>query len=273
MGNVKAAAVARKGSSNGSSPTLYTAAGFTKANKKAIRRLIFAIDGPEKSGKTNFVLTMPEPVAVINTDIGLDGVVQRWQDDKDIWVLDVDVSLQDLKTLTPRDAAQEADKAWRKILKAYRDVLGEAKSVVFDNATECWEILRMARFGKLDQVKPHHYGPVNAEYRDLIRSSYDQGVTNLGLIHKIKDEYTDDKRTGRRVRAGFSDTGFLVQANLSCWRETGKDAAAFPDNFHVDVIDCRQNMEIAGMSLTGADAAFPQLAALVFPDSKPEDWL
>jgi hypothetical protein len=263
----------KAGAAKGKVSNPYVDAGFVRASGATKKRVIFAIDGPEKSGKTNFILTMPEPMAIINIDVGLDGVVQKQQDEKEIWVLDVNVSIQDLKALQPKDAAMEANRAWGRILKAYQSVLGEARSIVFDNATEAWEILRMARFGKLDQVKPHHYGPVNAEYRDLIRSGYDTDRTNVGLVHKIKQEYVDDKSTGRRIRAGFSDTGFLVQVNLSCWRETGKNAAEFPDNFHVDIIDCRQNMEIAGISLTGHDATFPQLASMIFPDTEAQDWL
>ena len=252
---------------------LYTGAGFTRANSQVAKRLIMAVDGPEKSGKSNFALSAPEPVAVINTDIGLDGVVQKWQGDKEIWVMDIDINLQDLKTLTPKDAAAEADKAWKRILKGYRDVLGQARTIVADNATELWEILRMARFGKLDQVKPHHYGPVNAEYRDFIRTAYDQTKTNLILLHKIKDEYVNDNRTGKRIRSGFGDTGFLVQCNVSMWRDATKDAPAYPDNFHMYVTDCRQNMEVAGMDVSGGDINFPTLATLVFPDTKEKDWL
>lgn len=255
------------------STNLYTSAGFSRANSKVAKRLIMAVDGPEKSGKSNIALSAPEPIAVINTDIGLDGVVQKWQEDKEIWVMDVDINLQDLKTLTPKDAAAEADKAWKRVLKAYRDTLGQARTIVADNATELWEILRMARFGKLDQVKPHHYGPVNAEYRDFIRTAYDQTKTNLILLHKIKDEYVNDNRTGKRIRSGFADTGFLVQCNVSMWRDMTKEAPAFPDNFHMTVTDCRQNMEIAGLDFSGSDINFPALAVQVFPDTKEEFWI
>jgi hypothetical protein len=254
---------------------LYTSSGFSRVNRKIAYRLIMATDGPEKSGKTNFAMTMPDPVAIIDTDLGLEGVVDKFQADKELYAISTEVSLQELKELKPEVAAAEAQKVWSRVMKGYLGVLGTARSIVVDNATELWEILRMARFGKLDHVKPHHYAPVNAEYRDFIRLAYDQTTTSLNLIHKIKDEYANDNRTGNKIRAGFSDTGFLVQVNCSCWRAIspkGQPAIPFPDFFHMTVNDCRQNMEIAGMDLSGSDVNFPTLAVQVFPDTKERDW-
>ncbi len=45
----------------------------------------------------------------------------------------------------------------------------EIKSIVIDTASEAWELVRLARFGKLTQVMPQHYGPVNTEFRDMIK--------------------------------------------------------------------------------------------------------
>lgn len=252
----------------------YTDAGFERVNRKTAHRIILAIDGAEKSGKTNFTMTMPDPMCIIDTDIGLEGVVEKYQADKELYAISPGVTiaeLREIKDINKRVA--EAQKAWDRLMKAYHKVLGTARTVVVDNATEMWELLRTARFGKLTQVMPHQYGPVNAEYRDFVRAAFSQNATNLALIHKIKDEYVNEKRTGKRVRSGFSDTAFLVQCNLSCWRDVGKDAPAFPDCFNVDIIDCRQNMEIAGVTLSGADANFPQLATMVFPDTKEGDWV
>lgn len=250
----------------------FTRGGFSRADKAVKKRIIMALDGQEKGGKTNFALTAPGPIGVINLDIGLDGVVQKFQTDKEIWVCDIKTNIQDLKSLSPDKAAKEADIAYQRLYKGYREVLGEARTIIWDNATEVWELLRMSRFGKLDHVKPHHYGPVNAEYRELIRLAFDQEKTNLILLHKMKDEYVNDSRTGKVKRAGFSDTGFLVQCNALAWRDTGKDAPEFPDCFHVLIHDCRQNAEIAGLDLTGADANFATLAQLVFPDTTEADW-
>lgn len=249
---------------------IYEQAGFRRANEAVKKRLIMAIDGREKSGKSHFALSGPEPIGVINLDIGLDGVVQKWQDDKEIYVHDVRVDIQGLKELTPEKAAAEADRAYSQVVKAYKAVLGQARTVVWDNATEIWELLRMARFGKLDHVKPHHYGPVNAEFRDLLRMAYDQDKTNLILLHKMKDEYVNDARTGLVKRSGFSDTGFLVQVNALCYR--GPEETV-PECFHMQIADCRQNAELADVDFGGQDCNFQSLAMQVFPGTKEAEWL
>jgi len=151
-----------------------------------------AIDGLEKSGKTHFALSAPAPIAVINTDIGLDGVIQKWQSDKEIWVQDVRFSVADFREMKPEEAAKAADEIMKKVHAAMKAVLGQARTVIYDNATEIWELVRLSHFGKLDQVKPHHYVHPNNEYREIIRSAFDQSTTNLILLHKMANEYVID---------------------------------------------------------------------------------
>jgi hypothetical protein len=246
-------------------------AGFTKSAGEVKRRLILAIDGQEKSGKTHFALSAPEPIGVINFDVGLDGVVQKWHNDKDVWVQDVRFVISDYRQMKPEEASREADRILQKVWDAYEAILGYAKTIVIDNATELWELVRLSHFGKLEQVKPHHYVHPNNEYREFIRMAYDQDITNLILLHKVKDEYVENERTGAKKRAGFSDTGFLVQCNALCYRNMQEPNV--PDCFHMTITDCRQNAELAGIDLSGNDLNFPSLAVQVFPNTKEEDWL
>ncbi len=248
----------------------YEQAGFTRANAPVKKRIIMAIDGLEKSGKSHFALSAPEPIAIINFDIGLDGVVQKWQDDKDIWVKDVRFVVEDFRKMNQEQAAKAADEILQDITAAYKKVLGQARSIVVDNATELWELVRLSHFGKLEQVKPHHYVHPNNEYREFIRVAFDQDRTNLILLHKMSDEYINNESTGRKKRKGFSDTGYLVQLNAHCYRQPGQDV---PDCFHMTVTDCRQNAEMTGLDLSGTDLNFQQLAMQVFPGTIESDWL
>ena len=235
-------------------------------------RIVMAIDGLEKSGKTHFALSAPAPIAVINTDIGLDGVIQKWQSDKEIWVQDVRFSVADFREMKPEEAAKAADEIMKKVHAAMKAVLGQARTVIYDNATEIWELVRLSHFGKLDQVKPHHYVHPNNEYREIIRSAFDQSTTNLILLHKMANEYVNDKTTGKKQRKGFSDTGYLVQMNAVCWRDPTPNIGV-PDCFHMTVMDSRQNPELAGLDVSGAELNFPAVAQMTFPDSNIEEWL
>jgi hypothetical protein len=245
--------------------------GFTEASTEEKLRLILNVEGQEKEGKTHFALTAPGPIALIDMDIGLEGVVSKFTKQKKVYV----ASFNYHEATSP----DEWEKMWLKMKQAFMDSLTSKtiRTLICDTATEMWELLRMARFGKLAQVKPHHYAPVNAEFRDLLRKSYDSDK-NLILIHKQKKEYVDEKWTGNMERAGFSDIGYAVQANIISWRVTaldetyGKGREDEFKGFGITVRDCRQASELAGTELLEPLNTFPVFASQVFPESEERDW-
>lgn len=245
--------------------------GFELATKKTMRRMIISVAGQEKQGKTRFGLTAPGPIALFNLDIGLEGVIDQFVDKKEIQVADFNY----------RDATKpsEWEEMWERMKKAYYTALSSPRirSLVVDTASELWELVRLARFGKLDRVQPYHYGPVNAEFRDLIRKSYDSNK-NVILLHKMKREYIDDKATGNYERSGFGDTPYLVQANLLTWRITGMDRLTGGKRedgytgFGITVVDCRQQAELAATELLEPMNSFPFFASQVYPDTEISEW-
>jgi hypothetical protein len=206
-----------------------------------------SVSGLEKQGKTHFALTAPGPIAYFGLDIGTEGVIGKFVTNKTIWAMEI---------IVPMDGVA-ATETWNKFYSTYEAVLNmnDIRTIILDTATEAWELLRLARFGKLTQVMPHHYGPVNAEYRKLIRAAY-MSDKNLILLHKMKSVYVNDKRTRDYERAGFSDTGFLVQVNCQIYRDDD-------GIFNLYVVDCRQNSELMGEVLSGEMCNFPMLASLV----------
>ena len=226
--------------------------GFIDANTlKSKRRLIASISGPQKTGKTNLALTAPAPIAFYDMDMGTEGVVEKFAAIKKVYR-----SQYDYRMLTAPDIAGIIV-MWEKMKKDFIWGLEspDVATPIVDTGTEMWELLRMARFGKLTQVKPFHYGPVNAEFRDLIRLAY-ASSKDVIFTHKMKNEYIDDRRTGKIERAGFSDMGFLVQINIETWYSEGE--------FGATIVDCRQNMDVAGMELTGEMCDWEFIKGLVF---------
>lgn len=238
--------------------------------RPAKKRLICAVDGLEKRGKNHFSFTAPSPIGILSLDLGLEGVIEKFQSKKEIWVAEHRVNTTMLRAEHDiQEVANIANQAWNNIMRDYDELLTSgARTGIIDTGTELWEILRLARFGKLDQVKPHHYGPVNAEYREVIRKAFDTDM-NLILLHKMKDEYVNDKRNGEVKRAGFSDTGFLVQVIVQCWRDDQEKA---PDCFHATVTDCRHDPGMNGFDMQGELASFSTMAQLIFPDTGEDDW-
>jgi hypothetical protein len=234
--------------------------GFVLAESRVKPRLIASIDGLEKCGKDHFSFTAPGPIAVISIDTGLEGVIQKFQKDKKIYVSDHQLPLTEGMTI--EKAAELSRVVWKGIRADYADALAtpDIRTIVCDTGTEMWESCRMSWFGKLTEVMPHHYAKPNGEWRNLVRMAFD-GDKQVLFLHKLKDEYVGKNRTGEFKRSGMSDMGFLVQMAGRCW----KDAAvqAVPDKFHFLITDCRHKPELEGLDFPGEECNFPTVASWV----------
>ncbi len=230
------------------------------------QRLIVAVSGREKFGKSHFSLTAPGPIAYQDLDIGTEGVVEKFVKGGKV-IYHQEYGFQQMISEGEKDKGTYLE-LWNKFKSDYKDVLlSKVRTVIIDTATEVWELLRMGSFGKLDHVMPHHYGPVNADYRALLRMAYNSNK-NLLLLHKVKSEYINDKRTGNYERAGFSDTGFMVQVNVRCWRRLDENKQQV---FGLTIDDCRQNADVNGMELSGDMCNFPAMASLI-TETDEEKW-
>ncbi len=211
------------------------------------RRIIIAVDGLDKQGKTHFALTAPKPIVFLDFDIGTEGVsgiqqpnIVRSQpfmfrpSEVLFAVQELDERAQQVKMMEA--AAPVLERFRRTYLKALREPVmvnskGKklmARTVIVDTGSEAWELLRLAELGKVTQVKPHHYVAVNGLMRDIVRAGYDSD-TNVIWLHKLKAEWKDSsegkgRKTGTVERAGFTDMAFLVQANLLAFRAPRVDA-------------------------------------------------
>jgi len=206
-------------------------------------RMTITISGRQKQGKTNFLLTAPPGIAHFNLDVGLEGVIEKFCRIKEIYTNDYQY-----RTETGASTAAIALPVWEKFRHDYLYFLGqkEIKTIGLDTESEAFDLIRFARLGTLALPKDagYKYGPVNAEFRELLRLAF-MSDKNLVLIKKMRDEYVKDVKTGNDEPAGFKDTAYLVQINLLAWRD-GMDGP-----FHLTVLDCRQNPAVAGLDLEG----------------------
>lgn len=216
------------------------ALGFDDEYHAPPRRLIVSSGGREKTGKSNFALTAPEPIIYFNIDIGAEGVVDKFQaSGKQVLVYDVRV---------PKTAGKDTyEPMWKNLQmllgKAYE--LGEG-TVVIDTDTEAYELARLAKLGKLTQVMPHNYVDVNNEYREILRQAYDSTMNTI-FIHKMKPKWINNARTNEYEVSGMGDIDYLAQVNILHYREdTDEDTV-----FSVYVKDCRQRPGVAGTVLRG----------------------
>lgn len=244
--------------------------GFEWAATEENPRLIVSASAKEKCGKTHFALgTTPEPVALIDFDLGTEGVVHKFANRR---IIHKNFSTRRQKELSGEKYTQaEMEQEWTEIRSTILTMirLPFIRTLVIDTATEMWEAARLSEFGKLDQVKSHHYGPVNREFRDIIQAVYSRKDLNALFLHKVKKEYVNDKTTGKWERAGFGDMPFLVQVNIEHYKDNTDDQGP---KFGIRVVNCRQNPELDGEELEGEWCSFAKLGQLALPNSKPGDW-
>jgi hypothetical protein len=251
--------------------------GFTQAKKGRRKRLVIASEGLEKQGKTNFGLTMPGPLVVFDMDRGLEDVVDKFVDEKDIQIVDYRGMMQGVATNKLKDMFQtrweKFNADYKKALEAPLDVV---RSILLDTGTEMWEYARLGVLGKLTQVPPLFYPEVNQQFRRIVDLALDHDK-NVLITHKMKKEYkkgggedSKDSWTGRYERAGFGEIGNLVQVILRNGRRFDRDEGW--GEFYVRVEACRQNPDIVGEEFDGVMCAFPFLATQIFPDTGMEEW-
>ncbi len=226
--------------------------GFSDAVVAVPRRLICAVEGGWLTGKTHFALTAEEPIVFFDVDIGTEGVVHKFQAlGKKIFIYRVRV---------PKNATQDAYSVlWAetksRIQKAYSLSHG---TVVQDTETEINELARLARFGKLTQVMPHHYAEVNRELGDMLNWAYDSEMSSI-FVRKMKPKWVNNARTNEMEGAGWGDMEYKCQANLTMYREDGEGGPAFS----ILIKKCRQNPDITGTVLRQPMNTFPFLLNLV----------
>lgn len=233
--------------------------GYSLIKPEIPRRLIWVSAGREKCGKNHFGLTGPSPIYGQYFDPGgLEGVAEKF--------LKAPLGPKEIHAVYYQFNKRADEQAHAKDVKAkfitdYRYALKHARTIQWDE-TEFWEVCRFAEFGR-ESARGREYGPLNGEYRGLIMDAYNAGV-NLQLIQKVKEEWEDDKPTGNWVPNGFKGAASIAQVNL-------RHAWSLDEGFQTTIVNCRQNMAIAGDTLP--DLTHSELAQLVFPDTTEEDWV
>jgi hypothetical protein len=203
------------------------------------RRVILAVDGPDKHGKTHFALTAPKPLLYLDFDMGSEGV--EGADHPLIVRSDpftfrpTEVSWdEESEEKRQREIQKAAEPVYERFYKTYHSGLNDpmllspdgrplkARTIVIDPGGEAWELMRFVEFGKLTKVLPHHYTQVNAGMRDLVRAAYESDV-NVIWLHVLDAQWKENmegkaRKTSVMERVGFKRMANLVQTNLLAYR-------------------------------------------------------
>lgn len=261
--------------------------GFVRPPKNTIKRVNGVIIAPQKSGKTEFVCGMPEPVAIVSTDEGVKNVVEKHvRRGKDIFIKEFkskqrwDFNLKLGSKMSP-DIQAEYQSIWRDIQKAYKKLLeaplSDVRSIGIDTATEWYEIARFAEWGAAS-VGKFQFGPMNQMLRELFRAAMDSDK-NVLFTTRMKKQYKGGDGSegsgswdGKSYEmAGFQDLKYCVE-NVVLLSRDGEDG-----DFRLDVESSRVNGKLFlgrdDSQLNGAsNVNFIELAKMLYPDTDDEDW-
>lgn len=226
--------------------------GFKRADATIPNRLIISVEGHEKTGKTHFALTAPEPIGYFNMDLGAEGVLQRFATEKEIW----STSYYDF---------DDHEARWDRFLEDWSEALtNDFRSLVVDTESTMWEYIRLARLGKLTQVMPTQYVKVNEEYNHMLEAAF-QSDKNVIFIRRVKKLYIDNNWNGDYEAVGMNDIPYKVQVRLETYRMDD-------GTFGTRILHCGPNAAVRYEELLDEMSDFAFLGTYVYPDTDLDDW-
>lgn len=247
--------------------------GFTKADGEPLARIIGLSYGEFATGKSAFWLGAPGPIAFFNFDEGLEGVIEDFQNEKDIYVT--------THTWSPvgDDAQDEAIRIRDEFVAQYEAAIQGARTVIVDKGSQLWEIVRYAEFGA-PNGQPRDYYLLN-KFMTRLFSMAKASTANFGMIDGMKDVWgmkgsakgSSLSKLDKRVRRGFDEAD--EQAHVVLFHEKDDDG-----NFIYTVQKSRGPgaHEVQGSTVMVENdpeaklASFREFAVRVFPSTELEDW-
>lgn len=239
------------------------------------RTVLMDIIGPEGTGRTRLALTAPGPIALINADEKVEGIVQPFvREGKKIKIATFGMTATSDKQAT----LTQGEQVWGRVRGWLTDSMGWAKTTVVDTATEGWELCRLANFGELNPKgnrMDRLYGPVNAEFRAAFKQFRIVGKSNLVTIHQTKDHYVDKMKdgvlqsvnTGTTKRAGFKEFGYIADVVL----RTGKSVVGGDIVFTATIEKGWWNATTEGLTFEGEDCRFSYIMSII-TETEESEW-
>lgn len=252
---------------------------------------ILNLEGLEKSGKTRVALTSPTPIAYFRIgDRKIDFLLAELGLKRGVDILEgvyhyrppIAVSADGGDNLV-NIIAEQARPIWKRFSNDFALTLREPKirTIVIDNSSTMYELRRLAKFGRLDQVPPIMYQQVNNEMAWYYTVGRDCPGKNFIYIHRLKDKWVNvpnpknpkgpkiGERTGDLERQGWKDGGYEVDASVRLEKgfkvEDGKKVV----NFTATIVD--SGLKGIGEVIEGEDITFANVCAAIF-DTRPKDW-
>lgn len=247
-------------------------------------RIIAALNGEVGTRKTSWGLGMPGPMLVQNLDRGLEGIIEPYQDAKEIYVCNYDSNTHELSQITDDDQRQEAAEAIA--AKIEEDLIyaleNGIRSVLWDKEGQIYDIVKYAMLGGKESDNPNRFYPVHQRLTSWINAVKDSDA-NFVCIRGMKTPWvTEVKGSGKlgaapskkdRVPRGWGQLEEHMHLNIhNRVVETVEDDGTVTVDVEMAIGKSRGpgGRDIQNTVIPYVE--FPEFATAVFPDTEQEDW-
>jgi hypothetical protein len=215
------------------------------------QRIIAAIRGNAKEGKTALALDFPEPVIIFNFDYGYEAAAKfilSKNPGKKLYHYDLPIA----DDTTPQEMAVILKKFQAMYADAVRYCDQERGTVVVDTASDLWRVVQEAILGPLREeakakgkVMPQFaYGQANLVMAGLLRRPFHLNHVNAVFIHRNRAIYESAEPTGRYEGQWFGDTPAIVEHIFEVYEDQGDKKI----KARIEV--CRTDRQLRGTILT-----------------------
>jgi hypothetical protein len=235
--------------------------------------------GPAGSGKTHFLMTAPEPIAVhLFSDPGGVSKLKRKPEFKDRDIRWIEYNFNPgILALADRPKAAQDELAT--FIDNYATSLRNFRTIGWDKEDMVWELLRYAKLEYYTD-KPNSYYELNNQYRGWFHDAAMAGV-NLAILRGMKEKWgLNAKGTpsglGVNEPRGQKWVTEVVEVNLQHrWDNDEREfkvMVAPPSTKDDEGPKLRVGnvADLIGQEFGSFD--FLQLAMAIYPESSPSDW-
>jgi hypothetical protein len=245
---------------------------FTKADQPAKYRIIANSVGEVGTLKTSFWLSAPGPIVVLSFDKGTDGVVQEFQETKDIYLKEYTWN----NGISNRPDQQAAIDLVEEFIEDFEHAINlpNVRTVFIDKETELWDVVKYAEFGPPQSGTPKDWDAPKGLMRRMLNAPKALDI-NFGVIQGMRNEWVTQvnpqngkkgiTQSGNRIPAGSDDVDAIMNVNLEHIREDGE--------FKIRIGKMRGPGARALQYTTIPAVTFSELGQLMFEESTEEDWL
>lgn len=260
---------------------------YTRATAEPTPRVIARLVGEIGSGKTDFALGAPGPIVVHTFDQGLEGVIEAYAGEKEIYVQSYDLGVGVGDEVTHEAAVAVRD---RFIANFEQDITERAaRTMIIDRESDLWNLHVFAETGTDDRfgaAPAKDWPKIKAKERRLIAMAKASNV-NLLIIQGMRNEWAKavnpktgnmtSTPNGNRIPDGMDEVGSDVHIDINFTREDFDNEAS---KFWMRVGKSRGpgSRSVQGQTFElvkdgAAKFGFAEFAQLVFPNTTEEDWV